>query len=162
MSSACFIVQPFYKRSAQKGQSKHHCMCIKEKQNNSSQSFLRNPLTLKLPLAHVWKKPCVTLPGLLNRRWGRQRGRKWATCIKRRPEWKRRGRQKRRLRITASLTEMHKLLSDLPDPGCSTSKSWPFQFPSKTLNSFSYPTTVLWTQMFTRDGFIPLVLIILN
>ena len=54
MSSACFIVQPFYKRSAQKGQSKQHCVCIKEKQNNSSQSFLRNPSTLKLPLAHVW------------------------------------------------------------------------------------------------------------
>ena len=53
MSSACFIVQPFYKRSAQKGQSKQHCVCIKEKQNNSSQSFLRNPSTLKLPLAHV-------------------------------------------------------------------------------------------------------------
>ena len=53
MSSACFIVQPFYKRGAQKGQSKLHCVCIKEKQNNSSQSFLRNPSTLKLPLAHV-------------------------------------------------------------------------------------------------------------
>ena len=53
MSSACFIVQPFYKISAQKGQSKQHCVCIKEKQNNSSQSFLRNPSTLKLPLAHV-------------------------------------------------------------------------------------------------------------
>ena len=53
MRIACFIVQPFYKISAQKGQSKQHCMCIKEKQNNSSQSFLRNPSTLKLPLAHV-------------------------------------------------------------------------------------------------------------
>ena len=53
MSSACFIVQPFYKRSAQKGQSKQHFVCIKEKQNNSSQSFLRNPSTLRLPLAHV-------------------------------------------------------------------------------------------------------------
>ena len=54
MRTACFIVQPFYKRSAQKGQSKQHCMCIKEKQNNSSQSFLCNQSTLKLPLAHVW------------------------------------------------------------------------------------------------------------
>ena len=40
MSSACFIVQPFYRRSAEKGQSKQHCVCIKEKQNNSSQSFV--------------------------------------------------------------------------------------------------------------------------
>ena len=62
MSLACFIVQPFYKRSAQKGQSKQHCVCIKEKQNNSSQSFLRNPSTLKLPLAHVWKLVCMTTP----------------------------------------------------------------------------------------------------
>ena len=54
MRIACFIVQPFYKRSAQKGQRKQHCMCIKENQNNSSQRFLHNPLTLKLPLAHVW------------------------------------------------------------------------------------------------------------
>ena len=29
-------------------------MCIKEKQNNSSQSLLRDPSTLNLPLAHVW------------------------------------------------------------------------------------------------------------
>ena len=59
MSSVFFIVQPFYKRSAQKGQSKQHCVCIKEKQNNSSQSFLRNPSTLKLPLAHVCLIPFI-------------------------------------------------------------------------------------------------------
>ena len=35
-------------------------MCIKEKQNNSSQSFLRNPSTLKLPLAHVWTQSKFT------------------------------------------------------------------------------------------------------
>ena len=66
MSSACFIVQHFYKRSAQKGQSKQHSVCIKEKQNNSSQSFLRNSSTLKLPLAHV----CLYLPyQRLIKRW---------------------------------------------------------------------------------------------
>ena len=53
MRIACFIVQPFYKRSAQKGQSKQHCMCTKEKQNISSQSFICNTTTLKLPLARV-------------------------------------------------------------------------------------------------------------
>ena len=39
MSSACFIVQPFYKRSAQKGQSKQHCMCIKENKTIHRRAF---------------------------------------------------------------------------------------------------------------------------
>ena len=62
---AQLVLQPFYKRSAQKGQSKQHCVCIKEKQNNSSQSFLLNPLTLKLPLAHVWVSVWRSCPYLL-------------------------------------------------------------------------------------------------
>ena len=52
---ACFIVQAFFKRNAEKGQSKQHCMCNKEKQNKL-QSFLRNQSSLKLPLAYVWLK----------------------------------------------------------------------------------------------------------
>ena len=44
----------FYTRRAQNNESKEHCLCIKENQNKSSQSFLRNPSTLKSPLAHVW------------------------------------------------------------------------------------------------------------
>ena len=48
MRIACFIVQPFYKRVLKRDKVN---MCIKEKQNNSSHSFLRNPSTLKLPLA---------------------------------------------------------------------------------------------------------------
>ena len=39
----------FYKERAQNNESKEHCLCIKENQNKSSQSFLRNPLILKLP-----------------------------------------------------------------------------------------------------------------
>ena len=34
--------------------SKEHCMYIKEKQNISSQSFLRSPSTLKLSFQFVW------------------------------------------------------------------------------------------------------------
>ena len=44
----------FYEGRAQIKESKEHCLCIKENQNKSSQSFLRNPSTLKSPLAHVW------------------------------------------------------------------------------------------------------------
>ena len=43
-----------YKGRAQNNESKEHCLCIKENQNKSSQSFLRNPSSLKSPLAHVW------------------------------------------------------------------------------------------------------------
>ena len=44
----------FYLGRAQNNESKEHCLFIKENQNKSSKSFLRNPSTLKLPLAHVW------------------------------------------------------------------------------------------------------------
>ena len=44
----------FYRGRAQDKESKEHCLCIKENKNKSSQSSLRNPSTLKSPLAHVW------------------------------------------------------------------------------------------------------------
>ena len=49
----------FYKERAQNNESKEHCLCIKENQNKSSQSFLRNPSTLKSPLAHVCQGKCL-------------------------------------------------------------------------------------------------------
>jgi len=43
----------FYKGRAQNNESKEQKLYIKENQNKSSQSFLRNPSTLKSPLAHL-------------------------------------------------------------------------------------------------------------
>ena len=49
------LVSPFIKEATQKGQSKEHCMCIKQKQNTSPpQSFLHNPSTLKSSFQFVW------------------------------------------------------------------------------------------------------------
>ena len=45
--SACLLKHHFYRGSHSKMASKEHCMCIKQKQNISSQSFLRSPSTLK-------------------------------------------------------------------------------------------------------------------
>ena len=44
---ACLFKHHFYRRSHSKMASKEHCMYIKQKQNISSQSFLRSPSTLK-------------------------------------------------------------------------------------------------------------------
>ena len=41
------LTRPFIEGATQKGQSKEHCMCTKQKQNISSQSYLRNPMTVK-------------------------------------------------------------------------------------------------------------------
>ena len=41
------LTRPFIEGATQKGQSKGHCMCIKQKQNISLQSYLRNPMTVK-------------------------------------------------------------------------------------------------------------------
>ena len=46
LKHAC-LTRPFIEGATQKGQRKEHCMCIKQKQNISSQSLLRNPSTLK-------------------------------------------------------------------------------------------------------------------
>ena len=45
---------PFIKEATQKGSSKEHCMCIKEKQNTSSQSFLRNLTCFYAPFRYLW------------------------------------------------------------------------------------------------------------
>ena len=55
-------------RKGSKNESKEHCLFIKENQNKSSKSFLRNPSTLKLPLAHVWGG-------------GVKKGRKWVDVL---------------------------------------------------------------------------------
>ena len=52
----------FHKGKAQNNESKEHCLCIKENQNKSSRSFLRNPSTLKSPLAHLCLKACFHQP----------------------------------------------------------------------------------------------------
>ena len=44
LKHAC-LTRPFIEGATQKGQRKEHCMCIKQKQNISSQSLLRNPST---------------------------------------------------------------------------------------------------------------------
>ena len=49
-----FLTRPFVKEATQKGQSKEQYMRIKQKQKISSQSFLRNPSTLKSSLQFVW------------------------------------------------------------------------------------------------------------
>jgi len=48
---------PLIKEATQKAQSKEHCMCIKEKQNTSSQSFLRNLICSST--LHDWVKTFV-------------------------------------------------------------------------------------------------------
>ena len=48
------LTRPFIEGATQKGRRKEHCMCIKQKQNISSQSFLRSPLTLKSSFQFVW------------------------------------------------------------------------------------------------------------
>ena len=44
MRIACFIVQAFYKRSAEKGQSNHHCICIKENKTIHRRAFCAQPI----------------------------------------------------------------------------------------------------------------------
>ena len=51
---ACLFKHHFYRRSHSKMASKEHCMCIKQKQNISSQSFLPCPSTLKSSFQFVW------------------------------------------------------------------------------------------------------------
>ena len=51
------LVATFIEEATQKRQSKEHCMCIKQKQNISSQSFLHNPSTLKSSFQFVWYGP---------------------------------------------------------------------------------------------------------
>ena len=58
---ACLFKHHFYRRSHSKMASKEHCMYIKQKQNISSQSFLRSPLTLKSSYQFVWLRPRRTL-----------------------------------------------------------------------------------------------------
>ena len=53
LKHAC-LTRPFIEGATQKGQRKEHCMCIKQKQNISSQSFLRSPSTLKSSFQFVW------------------------------------------------------------------------------------------------------------
>ena len=56
MMIAPFLVNGFHKGSTQNTGSKQHCLCIKEKQNISSESFLHNR-----PLAHVWPKGALKI-----------------------------------------------------------------------------------------------------
>ena len=44
---------PFIEEATQKGSRKEHCMCIKEKQNISSQSFLRNLSLFYTPFRYL-------------------------------------------------------------------------------------------------------------
>ena len=53
MKHAC-LTRPFIEEATQKGQRKEHCMCIKQKQNISSQSLLRNPSKPKSSFQFVW------------------------------------------------------------------------------------------------------------
>ena len=48
------LTRPFIEGATQKGQRKEHCMCIKQKQNISSQSLLHNPSMLKSFFQFVW------------------------------------------------------------------------------------------------------------
>ena len=48
------LTRPFIEGATQKGQRKEHCLCIKQKQNISSQSLLRNPSTPKSSFQFVW------------------------------------------------------------------------------------------------------------
>ena len=45
---------PFIKEATQKGSSKEHCTCIKEKQNISSQSFSCNLTCFCTPFQYLW------------------------------------------------------------------------------------------------------------
>ena len=45
----------FIRRGTQNTNSKEHCMCIKEKQNISSQSFFRNLSHFYTPFRYLWK-----------------------------------------------------------------------------------------------------------
>ena len=56
LKHAC-LTRPFIEGATQKGQRKEHCMCIKQKQNISSQSLLRNPSTVKSSFQFVWRYP---------------------------------------------------------------------------------------------------------
>ena len=56
LKHAC-LTRPFIEGATQKGQRKEHCMCIKQKQNISSQSLLRNPSTHQSSFQLVWKSP---------------------------------------------------------------------------------------------------------
>ena len=55
--AACLFKHHFYRRSHSKMASEEHCMCIKQKQNISSQSFLRSPSTLKSSFQFVCSFP---------------------------------------------------------------------------------------------------------
>ena len=55
MKQVC-LIWPFTKQATQKGQSKEHCVCIKQKQNISSQSFLRNLSLFYKPYWKVWRQ----------------------------------------------------------------------------------------------------------
>ena len=46
---------PFIEEATPKGSRKEHCMCIKEKQNISSQSFLRNLTSAIFHKYHIGK-----------------------------------------------------------------------------------------------------------
>ena len=53
------LASPFIEEATQKRQCKEHCMCIKQKQNISSHSFLCISLTLRKPFEFVWSLGAV-------------------------------------------------------------------------------------------------------
>ena len=54
----------FIRRGTQNTNSKEHCMCIKEKQNISSQSFFRNLSHFYTPFWYLCPPPCIWVESL--------------------------------------------------------------------------------------------------